>query len=110
MLELPEKAHDLTFLSLENLARLAQSVGYERDMAREAFAVWHAARNQCVPFDDVVPSLRSSSRATGWRRSPTAMRISTRSASRHHFEVSLHAGRSDAPSQDLRAYGALARR
>ena len=64
MLELPEKAHDLTFLSLENLARLAQSVGYERDMAREAFAVWHAARNQCVPFDDVIP--REDAVGTTW--------------------------------------------
>ena len=57
MLELPHQSHDLAFLSRENLARLAQSVGYDRDMAHEAFAVWHAARNQCVPFDDVIPSL-----------------------------------------------------
>ena len=57
MLELPHRSHDLAWLSVENIARLAESVGYERDMAQEAFAVWHAARNQCVPFDDVLPSL-----------------------------------------------------
>ena len=108
MLELPEKAHDLTFLSLENLARLAQSVGYERDMAREAFAVWHAARNQCVPFDDVVPSLeklkpryRLATLTNGNAHLDTI-------GIAHHFEVSLHAGALGCAKPDLRAYGALA--
>jgi FMN hydrolase / 5-amino-6-(5-phospho-D-ribitylamino)uracil phosphatase len=108
MLELPHQAHDLTSLSLENLARLAQSVGYERDMAQEAFAVWHAARNQCVPFDDVIPSLE---------RLKPRYRLATLSNGNadlgtigiaHHFEVRLHAAGLGCAKPDLRAYGALA--
>ena len=34
------------YLRRETLARLAEAVGYERDIAHEAFALWHAARNQ----------------------------------------------------------------
>ena len=34
-----------------------RGVGYERDMAHEAFAVWHAARNQVEPFAEVIPAL-----------------------------------------------------
>ena len=56
--EQPGQAHDLTFLRRETLARLAAAVGYERAMAHEAFAIWHAARNACVPFAEVVPALR----------------------------------------------------
>jgi len=108
MLELPHQAHDLAFLSVENLARLAVSVGYERDMAKEAFAVWHAARNQCVPFDDVLPALA---------KLKPRYRLATLSNGNadlgtigiaHHFEVRLHAAALGCAKPDLRAYGALA--
>jgi len=32
-------------------------VGYKRDMAHEAFAVWHAARNQVEPYVEVIAAL-----------------------------------------------------
>jgi 2-haloalkanoic acid dehalogenase type II len=108
MLELPHQAHDLAFLSRENLARLAQSVGYERDMAHEAFAVWHAARNQCVPFDDVLPSLE---------KLKPRYRLATLSNGNadlgaigiaHHFEVRLHAAELGCAKPDVRVYRALA--
>jgi FMN hydrolase / 5-amino-6-(5-phospho-D-ribitylamino)uracil phosphatase len=108
MLELPHQAHDLAFLSVENLARLAESVGYERNMAQEAFAVWHAARNQCVPFDDVIPSLE---------KLKPRYRLATLSNGNadlgtigmaHHFEVRLHAAALGCAKPDLRVYGALA--
>jgi len=83
-------------------------VGYERDMAREAFAVWHAARNQCVPFDDVVPALeklkpryRLATLTNGNAHLDTI-------GIAHHFEVSLHAGALGCAKPDRRAYGALA--
>jgi len=107
-LELPERAHDLTYLRLENLARIAEAVGYERDVAHEAFAVWHAARNQCVPFDDVIPSLQ---------RLKPKYRLATLTNGNahlgtigiaHHFEVSLHAGALGCAKPALRAYTALA--
>src|SRR3954466_9227375 len=52
--EQPHQAHDLTYLRRETFARLAAEVGYERNMAHEAFALWHRARNECVPFHDVI--------------------------------------------------------
>src|SRR5689334_1047226 len=57
LLEQPGRSHDLTYLRRETVARLAEAVGYNRDMAHEAFALWHAARNQCLPFDEVLPAL-----------------------------------------------------
>ena len=108
MLELPHQAHDLTYMSLENLARLAESVGYERDVARQAFAVWHAARNQCVPFADVVPSLeklRSSYRLATLSNGNADLRVI---GIAHHFEISLHAAALGCAKPDRRAYTALA--
>jgi putative hydrolase of the HAD superfamily len=107
-LELPHQGHDLTYLSIENLARLAEAVGYERDMAPEAFAVWHAARNQCVPFADVLPALE---------RLKPSYRLATLTNGNanlrtigiaHHFEVSLHAGALGCAKPDPRTYSALA--
>jgi 2-haloalkanoic acid dehalogenase type II len=108
MLELPQRAHDLRFLRLENLARLAQAVGYEREMAHEAFAVWHAARNQCVPFDDVLPALE---------KLKPRYRLATLSNGNadlatigiaHHFEVRLHAAELGCAKPDVRVYRAVA--
>ena len=61
----------------------AEAVGYERDMAHEAFALWHAARNQRRAVRRCDSGARDTqARAIGWRRSPTAMPISRRSDSR----------------------------
>jgi len=106
--EQPHQAHDLSFLRRETLARLAVAVGYERDMAHEAFETWHAARNQCVPFADVLPALE---------RLGTRFRLSTLSNGNadltriglaHRFEVSLHAASLGCAKPDPRAYRALA--
>ena len=108
MVELPHQAHDLTFLSLENLARLAQAVGYERDMAEEAFAVWHAARNLCVPCDDVLPALEKLkaryrlATLTNGNANLGTIGIA------HHFEVSLHAAALGCAKPDPRTYRAIA--
>jgi putative hydrolase of the HAD superfamily len=108
MLELPERAHDLTFLSVENLARLAEAVGYERDMSAEAFAVWHAARNQCVPFDDVIPSLEKLKPRYRLATLTNGNADLAKIGVAHHFDVSLHAGALGCAKPDARAYGALA--
>jgi 2-haloalkanoic acid dehalogenase type II len=106
--EQPGQAHDFTFLRRETLARLAQAVGYERDMAHEAFALWHAARNQCVPFADVIPALQSLGRD---------FRLATLSNGNadlgtiglaHHFEVTLHAAALGCAKPEPRAYSAVA--
>lgn len=108
MLELPHRAHDLAWLSVENIARLAESVGYERNMAQEAFAVWHAARNECVPFDDVLPSLErlkpSYRLATLTNGNADLAKIGIA----HHFEVILHAAALGCAKPDSRTYAALA--
>ena len=107
--ERPDQAHDFTFLRRETLARLAAVVGYERAVAHEAFELWHAARNQCVPFAEVIPALA---------RLKTRFRLATLSNGNadletiglaHHFEVSLHAATLGCAKPDVRAYDALAR-
>jgi putative hydrolase of the HAD superfamily len=108
MREMPHQAHDLTWLSLENLARLAESVGYERDMAREAFEVWHAARNLCVPFDDVLPSLEKLKARYRLATLSNGNADLCKMGIAHHFEVRLHASALGCAKPDARAYGALA--
>ena len=106
--ERPDMSHDFTFLRRETLARLAESVGYGRDIAHEAFATWHAARNQCVPFDEVLPALE---------KLKPRYRLATLSNGNadlgtigiaHHFEVTLHAASLGCAKPDERAYLALA--
>jgi putative hydrolase of the HAD superfamily len=106
--EQPHQAHDLTYLRRETFARLAEAVGYERDMAHEAFALWHAARNRCVPFDEVIPALealkpnyRLATLSNG-NADLAAIGIA------HHFEVSLYAAALGCAKPDARAYAALA--
>jgi putative hydrolase of the HAD superfamily len=104
----PQQAHDLTYLRRETLARLATAVGYDRDIAHEAFATWHAARNQCEPYRDVVPALEHLR---------ARFRLATLSNGNadlgciglaHHFEVMLGAAALGCAKPDPRAYAALA--
>jgi FMN hydrolase / 5-amino-6-(5-phospho-D-ribitylamino)uracil phosphatase len=106
--EQPHQAHDLSYLRRETFARLAEAVGYERDMAHEAFALWHAERNRCVPYADVVPALEQLG---------AHYRLATLSNGNadlvtvgiaHHFEVRLHAAALGCAKPDVRAYRALA--
>jgi 2-haloalkanoic acid dehalogenase type II len=106
--EQPHQAHDLTYLRRETFARLAAAVGYERTMADEAFLMWHAARNQCVPYTDVEPALAKLG---------AHFRLATLSNGNadlatigiaQHFEVTLHAAELGCAKPDFRAYKALA--
>jgi len=106
--EQPQQAHDLSYLRRETIARLAVAAGYERDMAHEAFALWHAARNQLEPYADVIPALEKLGRR---------FRLATLSNGNadlsviglaHHFEVTLNAGALGCAKPDARAYVRLA--
>ena len=106
--EQPHQAHDLSYLRRETLARCAAEVGYERDIAHEAFAVWHAARNQLEPYVEVIPSLE---------KLKTRFSLATLSNGNadlgaiglaHHFEVMMSAGALGYAKPDPRAYNALA--
>jgi len=106
--EQPHQAHDLSFLRRETIARCAVEAGYERDIAHEAFAVWHAARNQVEPWSDVVPALE---------RMKARFRLATLTNGNadlgviglaHHFEVTMHAGALGYAKPDPRAYISLA--
>jgi FMN hydrolase / 5-amino-6-(5-phospho-D-ribitylamino)uracil phosphatase len=111
-LQQPHRAHDFTYLRRETLARLAADAGYDAptasSIAHQAFATWHAARNQCSPYDDVVPALELLR---------TRFRLATLSNGNadlvciglaHHFEIRLHAGDLGYAKPDPRAYSALA--
>jgi putative hydrolase of the HAD superfamily len=113
LLERPDHAHDFTFLRRESLARMAERAGYARaqaeSIARDAFAAWHAARNEVTPYVEVVPALA---------RLGTRFRLATLSNGNadlaviglaHHFEVSLHAAALGCAKPDARAYEELAR-
>jgi putative hydrolase of the HAD superfamily len=106
--EQPHQAHDLSFLRRETIARCAAEVGYERDMAQEAFAVWLAARNQVEPYGEVVATLETLK---------ARFRLATLTNGNadleviglaHHFEVTLNAGALGYAKPDPRAYAALA--
>jgi FMN hydrolase / 5-amino-6-(5-phospho-D-ribitylamino)uracil phosphatase len=58
MAELPQRAHDLSFIRTESIAIQAESVGYSRELAQEAFEVFYAARHRVEFFSDVAPALQ----------------------------------------------------
>jgi FMN hydrolase / 5-amino-6-(5-phospho-D-ribitylamino)uracil phosphatase len=53
----PHRAHDLTYLRRTTLARHARECGYGDAVADSAFEIFFAARNELIPFSDVVPAL-----------------------------------------------------
>jgi len=105
--ENPDRSHDLTWLRREALARAAEEVGYIRDVAHEAFATWHAARNEVEPFLEVIPALEELrarfrlATLTNGNADLVAIGIS------HHFEVNLNAAALGCAKPDPRCYARL---
>ncbi len=112
LVEQPQRAHDFTFLRRESLARAAHGAGYERAMAQsiahDAFAVWHAARNDLEPFPDVVPALDALKLRYRLATLSNGNADLARIGLAHHFEVSLHAAALGCAKPDARAYKQLA--
>jgi putative hydrolase of the HAD superfamily len=106
--EQPQQAHDLSYLRRETIARLGQAVGYEREMAHEAFALWHAARNQLEPFADVIPALETLRRRYRLATLTNGNADLAVIGLAHHFEVTLNAGALGCAKPDARAYARLA--
>jgi FMN hydrolase / 5-amino-6-(5-phospho-D-ribitylamino)uracil phosphatase len=110
--ERPDQAHDFTFLRRETLKRVAASAGLDERaahlVAREAFVVWHDARNEVTPYLEVVPALA---------RLRVRFRLATLSNGNadleriglaHHFEVRLHAAALGCAKPHSRSYACLA--
>ena len=106
--EEPHQAHDLSYLRRETLARCAVRVGYNRDIAHEAFAVWHTARNQVEPYGEVIPALEELKRRFRLATLTNGNADLTVIGLAHHFEVSFSAGALGYAKPDPRAYVALA--
>jgi putative hydrolase of the HAD superfamily len=106
--EQPHQAHDLTYLRRETLARCAAEVGYTPDIAHAAFAVWHAARNQVEPYDEVIPALEELKRRFRLASLTNGNADLAVIGLAHHFEVNLSAGALGYAKPDPRAYAALA--
>ena len=106
--EQPQQAHDLSWLRRETIARLGEAVGYEREMAHEAFALWHAARNQLEPFADVIPALETLKRRYRLATLSNGNADLAKIGLAHHFEVTLSAGALGCAKPDARAYARLA--
>jgi len=106
----PERRHDLTFLRLAALEWHAAEAGYPASVAREAFAVFYAARNRVEPFADVRPALARL--AARFR----LMSLSNGNADLaviglgHFFEHSLGAREAGAAKPDRRIFEALLER
>jgi 2-haloalkanoic acid dehalogenase type II len=111
--ERPEQAHDFTFLRRETLKRVAMSSGFDEytahGIAREAFGLWHAARNELEPYAEVEPVLERL------RRKFRLATLSNGNADleliglAHHFEVRLHAAELGCAKPDPRSYARLAK-
>ena len=106
--EQPHQAHDLSYLRRETIARLGEAVGYKRDMAHEAFALWHAARNELQPYAEVVPALETLKRRFRLATLSNGNADLATIGLAHHFEVSLNAGALGCAKPDPRAYASLA--
>jgi putative hydrolase of the HAD superfamily len=106
--EQPQQAHDLSWLRRETIARLGQAVGYEREMAHEAFALWHSARNQLEPFADVIPALETLKRRYRLATLTNGNADLAVIGLAHHFEITLNAGALGCAKPDARAYARLA--
>jgi len=106
--EQPQRGHDLTFLRRESLARAAHACGYERAIAAEAFAIWHAARNEVTPYPDVVPALDALKPHYRLATLSNGNADLERIGLAHHFEVRLHAAALGCAKPDARAYKQLA--
>ncbi len=112
--EQPHQAHDFTYLRRETLARLAAAAGYERAladaMAHEAFSVWHAARCEVTPYDEVLPALATLGASYRLATLSNGNADLERIGLAHHFEVTLNAGALGCAKPDPRAYIALSDR
>ena len=104
----PHQAHDFTYLRRETLARVAQAVGYDRDIAHEAFDTWHAARNQVTPYAEVLPALERLKPRFRLASLSNGNADLARIGLAHHFEISLSAGPLGCAKPDPRAYAAVA--
>jgi len=106
--EQPHQAHDLSYLRRETIARLGEAAGYEREMAHEAFALWHAARNEVEPFAEVIPALEILKRRFRLATLTNGNADLSVIGLAHHFEVTLSAGALGCAKPDPRAYARLA--
>jgi putative hydrolase of the HAD superfamily len=106
--EHPEHAHDFTFLRREALARAAHACGYERAIAADAFAIWHAARNELRPYPEVIPVLDALKRHYRLATLSNGNADLAQIGLAHHFEVSLHATELGCAKPDARTYKQLA--
>lgn len=90
-LEVPDRAHDMTWLRTEALRRLAARHGYDPGIGDRAFEVFIAARHDVELFPEVIDALpRLGSRyrlATFSNGNACVHRIGIG----HHFEVTLNA-------------------
>jgi FMN hydrolase / 5-amino-6-(5-phospho-D-ribitylamino)uracil phosphatase len=110
--ERPDMAHDFTFLRRETFVRIALAAGYSRDsaagFAREAFVLWHAARNEVTPYAEVEPALLQLRRRFRLATLSNGNADLRRIGLAHHFEVTLHAAALGCAKPDARSYAELA--
>lgn len=110
--ERPDQAHDFTFLRRETLKRVALAVGFDErvagEIARDAFAAWHDARNEVTPYEEVIPALERLRRRFRLATLSNGNADLARIGLAHHFEVTLHAAALGCAKPHARSYASLA--
>ena len=107
--EQPHRAHDYTYMRMTVLERHAVGCGYTAAHAAEAFAVFHAARNELDLFEDVRPALerlRNRYRLATLSNGNADLR---RIGIARYFDASLTARELGAQKPDSRCFESLAR-
>jgi putative hydrolase of the HAD superfamily len=108
MQEVPQRAHDMTWLRTEALRRFALEHGHAAAVGDEAFEVFIAARHEVTLFDDVAAALQSLSRryvlATFSNGNADVHRIGLG----EHFAVTLNAEKVGHAKPHVAAFQAVA--
>jgi FMN hydrolase / 5-amino-6-(5-phospho-D-ribitylamino)uracil phosphatase len=100
----PERAHDLTWLRTESLARLAQSAGRSADIGHQAFEVFIEARHRVEFYPDVMPALDLLGRKFRLATLSNGNADLERIGCAARFEFSLSAGGIGAAKPDARVF------
>ena len=104
----PHNAHDVSYLRVATLAAHAREHGYDEQLARQAFEVFLAARNQVEIFPDVAPALARLRRRYALASLSNGNADLARIGLEHAFTVSLNARQIGAAKPQPRCFERLA--
>jgi FMN hydrolase / 5-amino-6-(5-phospho-D-ribitylamino)uracil phosphatase len=100
----PDQAHDLSWLRIEALARLARAHGLPESVGHDGFEVFIAARHRVEFYADVLPSLEVLGRRYRLATLSNGNADMRRIGQAQRFEFTLNAATIGAAKPDPRAF------